>query len=138
MRQWRREWVLSPRRRKMERIDESFPFNEYRKRQYKLTRNQASTLFQVRSGHIPLNSHLHRINKSETKLCQQCEPNDEAHEETVTHFLFECIAYTAQRQKLARTIGRHNLNLEDIMASSKYMKALSCYITKTRRFPNNC
>jgi ribonuclease HI len=136
MRCWRREWVLSPRRIKMEQFDSTFPFNGFRKHQSKMFRKQASTLFQVRTGHFPLNSYLHRINKSETKYCQQCDPDDEAREETVKHFLFECDAYTAQRQKLAKTIGRHHLNLQDIMAHPKYMKALFHYITKTNRFPD--
>jgi len=135
LRRWRREWALSPRKAKMEQIDPSFPFNGFRKRQNKMSRNQASLLFQVRSGHFPLNLYLHRINKSETKYCQQCDQDGEAQEETVNHFLFTCDAYAAQRRKLARTIGRHHLNLRDIMANPKYMKALFHYITKTNRFP---
>jgi hypothetical protein len=134
MRKWRTEWTTSPRRIRMELIDTSFPFNSFRKRQYKMTRLQASTLFQIRSGHFPLNVYLHRINKSETKFCQQCEPEEGPQEETVSHFLFECEAYTAHRQKLIRAIGRQHLNLQDIMASSKYMKALTLFIQKTERF----
>jgi hypothetical protein len=134
MRRWRREWTVSPRRRRMEQIDTTFPFNDFRKRQYKLTRSQASTLFQICSGHFPLNAYLHRINRSETKYCQKCEPEEGAQEETVDHFLFRCKAHNMYRQNLARTIGGQHLNLQDVMANPKYMKALTLYIEKTKRF----
>jgi len=134
MRRWRREWTVSPRRRRMEKLDMSFPFNDFRRRQYKLTRGQASTLFQIRSGHFPLNVYLHRINRSETKFCQQCEPEDGAQEETVDHFLFKCEAHAVCRRNLVRAIGRRHLNLPDIMANPKYMKAFTLYIAKTKRF----
>jgi hypothetical protein len=134
MRRWRSEWTASPRRLRMEAIDPFFPFDSFRKRQYRLSRNQASMLFQIRSGHFPLNVYLHRINKSETKFCLQCEPAEGAQEETVIHFLFKCEAYTEHRIKLGRIIGRQHLNLQDIMANAKYMKALATYINKTQRF----
>ena len=134
LRKWRRDWMTSPRRVRIEEIDSTFPFNSFRKRQYRMTRSQASTLFQIRSGHFPLNSYLHRINKSETKCCIQCEPEEGAQEETVFHYIFKCEAYDNHRSKLARIIGRRHMNLRDIMANPKYMKALTTYIEKTRRF----
>jgi hypothetical protein len=123
----------------MEAIDSSFPFDSYRKRQYGLTCNQASVLFQIRSSHFPLNAYLHRINRSETKSCLQCEPEDGPQDETVNHFLFKCEAYTEHRIKLARIISRHYLNLRDIMDNQKFMKALTTYIEKTQIFvtPHN-
>jgi len=101
-----------------------------------LTREQASRLMQIRSGHVPLNSYLFRISKTDSPLCRACQ-NDQDEEtppETVTHFLFECEAYTAQRRHLAKKIGRANLNLKAIMGSTKGMRALANFIAKTRRF----
>jgi hypothetical protein len=117
----------------MERFDISFPFNDFHRHQYKLTRGQASMLFQIRSGHFPLNAYLHRINRSETEYCQRCAPEAGAQKETVDHFLFKCKAYMACRRKLVRAIGRQCLNLQDIMADPKCMKALTLYIAKTER-----
>jgi len=93
---------------------------------------------QVRSGHIPLNSFLFRIGKSDTRICQACdgEQGQEAAPETVDHFLFHCRAHSAQRQILARAIGRNNMNLKDAMLTTKRIVALLSYIKKTGRLKN--
>jgi len=82
-----------------------------------------------------LNLFLFRIGKSDTKQCQACrlQPDDKTPTETLTHFLFECEAYAAQRSTLATIIGRDKLNLKDIMQTTKAMKALVKYIKKTGR-----
>jgi hypothetical protein len=54
----------------MECIDDTFPSNSDRKRQYELSREHASYLIQVKSGHLPLNIYLRRIKKADSKLCQ--------------------------------------------------------------------
>jgi len=135
-RKWGRSWQDSPRRRRLERIDDTFPFDGYRKRQDKLSRAHASHLLQVRSGHLPLNVYLHRIKKSETKKCQACaiEPGDDTPDETVSHFLNDCDAYTPQRQSLIRAVGSADLRIKDIMLKTEHMKALAKYITRTKRF----
>ena len=133
---WKATWLTSPRRTRFEQLDQTFPFTKYRKRLDKLTREQASRLMQIRSGHIPLNLFLFKINRSDTKLCRACqtEPDEETPTETVTHFLFECDAYFDHRRTLARTVGRNNLNLKSMMESTKGMKALANFVTKTGRF----
>src|ERR1700674_5022538 len=89
---WASEWQQSSRAWKFEEIDTNFPFDTFRKRQYSLKRVQASLLMQVRSGHIPLNSYLHRIKKLDTKSCQLCQPvpGEDRPAETVNHYIFEC------------------------------------------------
>jgi hypothetical protein len=133
---WKTSWTGSPRKERMERMDNSFPFTKYRERQDKLTRAHASLLMQIRSGHLPLNFYLHRIKKADSKNCQACklEPEDETPTETIKHFLYDCEAYTNQRNLLIRKIGDSNLALKDIMSHPKHMKALATYITKTERF----
>jgi len=76
-----------------------------------LTRAQATLLMQVHTGHILLNSFLFKIGKSEMKACQKCQvrAEEEALAEIVTHFLFWCNTFIAQRCKLARAIGRENV-----------------------------
>ena len=119
----------------MERTDDAFPFNSYRECQNKLSRAHASLLMQVRSGHLPLNFYLHRIGKAETKNCQACqlEPGDETPAETIHHFLYDCAAYTDQRNSFIRSIGAPNIALKDVMLQTKRMKALAQYITRTKR-----
>ncbi|KAG2117577.1 hypothetical protein DEU56DRAFT_717063, partial [Suillus clintonianus] len=58
-------------------------------------------LFQLRTGHAPLNKHLFRIAKVPSPICQQCHRK----EETVHHFLIACPAYTQQRLTLQNEIG---------------------------------
>ena len=52
----------------------------------KLPRREQSIIFQLRTGHIPLNSYLHRIKPLHPSACPLCD----APEETVEHLLFEC------------------------------------------------
>ena len=52
----------------------------------KLPRREQSTIFQLRTGHIPLNGYLNRIKPQHSPACPLCnEPV-----ETVEHLLFEC------------------------------------------------
>jgi hypothetical protein len=60
---WEKRWVESRSSRKLETIDEDFPFNKFHKHTHPLTRLQASLMIQIRCGHIPLNAHL--VKKSE-------------------------------------------------------------------------
>jgi ribonuclease HI/exonuclease III len=132
---WAANWHESPRRHRIQGIDDTFPFNGYRKRQDRLSRAHASYLLQVRSGHLPLNYYLHRIKKSDTKQCTACriEQGDETSTETISHFIYECAAYNSQRLTLIRAIGATNIALKDIMMNTKHMKALAKYIIRTGR-----
>ena len=134
---WKDSWTESERGDRFKEIDEKFPFNSYRKRTYRLTRSQASTLNQLRSGHIPLNNYLFKINRSESDLCQACQEdnyNTVQCKETVKHFLFECPAYEEYRNELINKISRSHLNLRDMMSDTDRMTALAQYITRTSRF----
>jgi ribonuclease HI len=132
---WENGWVESDRSRRIAEIDNNFPFLGFRKRVNALSRSQASLMAQIRCGHFPLNSYLHRINKSETDLCQAClDGEDNLHcRETVRHFLFECSAFRAEREELVGKISRRHLNLHDIMADTNRMRALANFIRKTGR-----
>jgi hypothetical protein len=136
---WYRIWEESTRSQRMAEIDENFPFNKFRKNTYSLTRYQASLMIQIRCGHIPLNAHLSRINRSDTEICQACQEHKNGLQcrETVKHFLFECMSYTQEREELIGKIGIRHLNLRDIMKNTDYMKALATFIEKTKRFKKN-
>jgi hypothetical protein len=134
-RAWKAAWLESPRRGRLERFDQTFPFTGYRKHIDKMTRGQASKIIQIRSGQVPLNSYLFRISKADSPLCSVChdEQGEEPPPETVNHFLFECKAHDEQRDHLTKKIGRANMNLKSIMKSEKRMRALANFITKTGR-----
>ena len=133
---WTDDWEESERGRRFKNIDEQFPFNSYRKRTNCLTRLQSSIMIQIRSGHIPLNGYLFKINRAESEDCPACLDEDAnlRSRETVKHYLFECRAYNAERNEMIKKIPRRHLNLKDIMLSTDYIKALTRFINRTRRF----
>ena len=60
--------MRSPQCACMQRIDKSMPSNKYLKLTEGLTRRQASWLIQLRTGHAPLQAHLHRIQGPEGRF----------------------------------------------------------------------
>ena len=71
------------------RFDPKAPASNFKNIAAKLTRQQASILMQLRSGHIPLQAYLHRFNLADSPICPSCgnEP------ETDTLYLF-CAWYS--------------------------------------------
>ena len=61
-----------------------------------LPRKEQCTIFQLRTGHIALNSHLNRINPTHPPNCRRCP----CPQETVDHFLLECPELTDLRYTL--------------------------------------
>jgi len=64
---------------------------------------------QVRSGHIPLNSSLFRIGKSDTKFCQVCdgEQGQEAAAETVLSLLLQGTLSTEMNSGKSHRLEQH-------------------------------
>ena len=62
-------WKKSKRYKRIKAIDPSFPSSRFIEATKELNRKQISVLTQIRTGHTPLNGHLHRINKSDTPYC---------------------------------------------------------------------
>ncbi|KAG2749477.1 hypothetical protein P692DRAFT_201650334, partial [Suillus brevipes Sb2] len=89
-------------------------------------------LFQLRSGHVPLNKYLHRISKSKSPSprCQQCNER----EETVHHFLVSCPKYARQSATLRNEIGPRASQLQHLLSNCHSTKALFMYIASTKRF----
>jgi hypothetical protein len=137
-RKWAEKWSTSPRKARIEQLEDDFPFNGFRKRLFQLKRKHASLAVQLRIGHIPLNGYLKRIGKVNTDNCTECnkEHEDDPIPETVKHFLFECPAHTRHRRKLRTKIGRSRFNLSKIMSDTDHLKALADYVQETGRFNN--
>lgn len=58
-----------------------------------LEKGQAAAIFQLRSGHFPLNKFLHQIGVKEDDKCETCLAI-----ETPAHFLIYCKKYTKERR----------------------------------------
>ena len=133
--EWAILWSASPRKARVEKLDDDFPFKKFREVTEQLTRVQSSLLFQIRSNHLPLNSYLHRIGKVPSGKCEQCWRRRRIEAtETVTHFLFECPSYERERHELDVELGRSSRDLKSILADLDKVRALLGYIGKTRRF----
>lgn len=122
-------WKESPRHEKLSQIDPGLPSKAFRKLTATLPRKQASILFQLRSGHIPLQSHLYRIKKVPSPTCAHCGN----HEETVHHFLLACHSHRRARDILRKKVGRNAESLPFILSSATAMTPLFEYIHATGR-----
>ncbi|KAJ3874759.1 hypothetical protein F5051DRAFT_314507, partial [Lentinula edodes] len=97
-------------------------------------RKQTSILFQLRTGHVPLNSHLHRIGKADSPNCPHCNAAGRANIETVKHYITECPAYRKERFRLRQKLGRQTRSLRHLLSDKKCTPHLLRYIGGTKRF----
>ena len=114
---WLKMWSHSPRKDRFVLTDPDFPFNKFRTRLFKLARNQASLIMQIRTGHIPLNFYLRRIGKIDSDKCLKCDghPDNAQPKESINHFIFECQEYHEARQSLVAKVGRSRFTMPKIM-----------------------
>ena len=127
---WAKQWKASKRYTHLSRIDSSAPSKCFLKIANHLRKSETGTLYQLRSGHVALNKHLHCLNCSNTPSCLQCEARPP---ETVHHFLFECPRYDRERHKLRNKLGRRALDTSYLLVDKKGMRELLRYIAETGR-----
>ena len=126
----KQEWQESRRGRRMAEVDRRLPSKTYTRLVSSLPRRHANLLFQLRTGHVPLYRHLERIGKVLTATCPACE---EA-QESVSHYLLDCPAYSLHRAVHLAPLGRAGRTLSVLLASQKAMRPLFNYINATGRF----
>ena len=119
----------SKRYRRIKFIDSSFPSSKYIQATSGLNRRQTSVLTQLRTGHIPLNGHLFRINKTDSPHCDHC-PNTM---EDVPHLLFHCSKYAIQRHKFVMAIGRKSFNSNHILTNPAAIRHTLNFVSSTGR-----
>ena len=85
---------------------------------------------QLRTGHVPLYAHLHRINRSTTSTCPTCGEAPE----TPTHYLLDCPTYAIHRAIQFRTLGREGRKLAVLLNSKNALRPLFAFINATERF----
>ena len=85
----------SPRCQKLRKIDCSMLSSKFRKDTATMVQWQAALLIQVRTGHVPLLKHLHRVGNAESPTCSVCSTGDEM----VLHCLLICPGYAAHRNR---------------------------------------
>ncbi|KAJ4477303.1 hypothetical protein J3R30DRAFT_3484401 [Lentinula aciculospora] len=97
-------------------------------------RKQTSILFQLRTGHVSLKAHLHRLRKVDSPECPHCERLGRNERETVKHYILECPAYRRERFRLRQKLGRQARSIQHILSNGKAIPHLLRYIGGTERF----
>ncbi|OJT13951.1 hypothetical protein TRAPUB_9490 [Trametes pubescens] len=126
----KRIWTSSPRYARSAQLGLPLPSRKYLEMTAALPRKSVSTLTQLRTGHAPLNRHLHNIGKSDTALCPACH----AAQETVLHFLVQCPLLRRQRAPLARSLPPASLTLKNLLGTTRSHDALMAFIRSSGRF----
>jgi len=123
---YEKEFRQLPRYERVARFDPKAPASNFKNITSKLTRQQASILMQLHTGHVPLQAYLHRFNLADSSTCPSCgnEP------ETVTHYLLYCESHDTHRRWLRRTLGRDRSLEIEILGDSRCIKALLDTLTQ--------
>ena len=122
-------WSCLPRFDQMALIDPDFSHNKFTKLTHSISCNQASILFQLQSGHIPLNMYLHRINKADSPICQGCQH----YKELVFHYIMRCKTYTVVRQAMFNAAGRDARKLGKLLSTVELIPHLFQFIKTMER-----
>jgi len=130
---WKSRWEKSPRYARTMNIDPSMPSGKYMDLINGLPKRVSSLYIQMRTRHIPLNSHLQRINKSDTSCCPTCPGTDE----TIYHYLFDCPQYRRERHIFSNALGRNATSISYILTSSKATSHLVRFVNSTGRLKPN-
>ncbi|KIJ55738.1 hypothetical protein M422DRAFT_151551, partial [Sphaerobolus stellatus SS14] len=86
-------------------------------------------LTQLRTGHVPLNHHLHQIWAWETTFCMHCETK----RETVFHYIMSCKAYRDQRIQLREKIPSELFTFANLLSHKECIPKLLDYVNQTGR-----
>jgi ribonuclease HI len=129
-RQARNIFAKSPRAPFAHEIDPTMPSAAFARITKDMPRRHASLLVQLRTGHIALNKYMHKIGKTNSPICAQCQNA----QETVHHYLFRCPAYNEQRKRMEKALKRGANSIRTLLGGHKAMKHLFRYIHDTKRF----
>nr|VWO96319.1 Uncharacterized protein [Ganoderma boninense] len=122
-------WRTSVRGRRFLSTDPALPSPKYMKSIKSLARRQAAVLFQLRCGHVPLNSHLYRIGRAPAPTCPACGGAPE----TVLHYLLTCPAHSHARACYLSGMGRRGRDLSTLLGTPDAWQPLLRYVGATKR-----
>src|SRR6266550_2710533 len=122
-------WRISPHAKKLKGIISNAGGKKYRKVIVKVDRCTGSLWTQLKTGHIGLNAHLHRIKISETAACTACKQ----YNETVDHVLRHCRAYDEPRLQLRRHVRRDMTDLRKLLGNDNNITYVTAFVRKTKR-----
>jgi hypothetical protein len=124
-----RVWHMSPRYTWIKSMYPTLPSTKFKKLVALLPRKHASLLIQLRTGHIPLNKHLHHISKAESPICPCCQRFNE----TIHHFLILCPAHQNAWRTMIQAAGRDATSLTRLLSDPELLSHLFCFIGRSGR-----
>jgi ribonuclease HI len=130
---WAMMWIASPRYCKLCFCDLLMPSSQkYLKHisNPRLSRTNASRIFQMRVGHMPLNYYLHKFKRVDSPCCLACRHPSE----TVEHFLLHCLKYAHKRWPIINQNRGSVPKLTKLLTSAKLLLPLATYMEATGRF----
>jgi hypothetical protein len=116
----------------MKKTDPTAMSNKYLMLITPLPKKMASILTQMRTGHVPLAKHLHRIGKADLPICPTCQQ----HKETIEHLLLHCPAHQDTRQALHSKVEGRNIVIAKLLTMPKTLRLLFRFVTATGCFHN--
>ncbi|KAG0144786.1 hypothetical protein CROQUDRAFT_94576 [Cronartium quercuum f. sp. fusiforme G11] len=104
----------------------------------RLEKGHAAAIFQLRTGHCPLNDYLHRFKRSMTRQCRGCGVP-----ETVPHFLLYCGKYRRQRAIFRQKVKEEKIKVKlhsanRVLDTPTLFPSLVEFILATGRFEHLC
>ena len=129
---WTKEWEASARANKFKAVDLIKPSNKFIKliSNDTLSRMDASRIFQLRTGHDPLNAYLERFKRVDSARCPACgHPK-----ENTQRFFFDYPAYRHERWALFNYCKVREPKMKDILNYADMAIPLANYIKATGRF----
>ena len=114
---------------KPNRPDPKLPSKYFPQLISKPPKRHASLLFQLRSGHAPLNAHLYKIGVVDTPFCPACHQGHE----TVFHFIRMCPTCRVRRERLQARLKGRDPPIRFLLTNADAVKPLFEFIHNTKR-----
>ena len=93
-----------------------------------LSRRQAAVIFQLHTGHVPLNSHLHCIFWAPVHTCPACR----AAPKMVHHFLLLCLAFVHAWSQFLSGLGHCSRDLSALLSMPDAFRPLFIMIDEVQ------
>lgn len=135
--QWAHRFKSSPRYQRTIRIDEAGTKSKFLKETAEMGRRQTSILVQLRLGHIPLNQHLHRIQKIDSPFCPNCKKKRKTDDRDSQTLYTGMPTYAKEWFWLCTKLGRGANSIKQMMSNEKSMKLLIKFVGKTERLKSS-
>jgi hypothetical protein len=126
---WNRLWQESPRYALATSIDPRILNGAFISLTQHLPKRHISLMLWLRTRHISLNQHLHRIGKSPSPDCPHCASTPE----TTQHFLLLCPQYARERHILSNTLKCNATSIPFLLSNVKATSPLIRYVNSTGR-----